>query len=125
MVFEEAVNPKANSNNKAGGTLEDDLEKNPLFSKVQPDGRIKCKAPECKMMVSAQNIARHWNQYHPTLKKNDYQPSLRHLLRMLQAQKQEEEQTKNGNPTKSPSAVNPVTPVEKTKGLRCGNAGCK
>merc|ERR1719510_1363126 len=52
MVFEEAVNPKhdpkANSNNKAGGILDDDLENNPLFSKVQPDGRIKCKAPECK-----------------------------------------------------------------------------
>ena len=72
MVFEEAIKCKASTEKAqalaaavaagsplpADGVLEDELESNPLFSKVQPDGRIACKAPNCSKMVSAQNIAR-------------------------------------------------------------------
>jgi hypothetical protein len=72
MVFEEAIKCKASTEKAqalaaavaagsplpADGILEDELESNPLFSKVQPDGRIACKAPNCSKMVSAQNIAR-------------------------------------------------------------------
>ena len=72
MVFEEAIKCKASTKKAqalaapvaiglpppADGVLEDELESNPLFSKVQPDGRIACKAPNCSKMVSAQNIAR-------------------------------------------------------------------
>ena len=73
MVFEEAIKCKASTEKAqalaaavaagsplpADGVLEDELESNPLFSKVQPDGRIACKAPNCSKMVSAQNIARY------------------------------------------------------------------
>ena len=38
--------------------LIEEVEKNPLFSKIEPDGRIKCKAPDCPISVSAQNIRR-------------------------------------------------------------------
>ncbi len=34
------------------------LESHPLYTRVEPDGRVACKAPECDMRVSAQNIAR-------------------------------------------------------------------
>ena len=88
MVFEEAIKFKAapvavGLPLPADGVLEDELESNPLFSKVQPDGRIACKAPECSKMVSAQNIARHWNHEHPSLKKDDFQPSMRKLIHMI------------------------------------------
>ena len=53
-IFEEASRVK----DKEPDVVEEELEKNPLFSKVEPDGRIKCKAPDCPHLVSAQNIAR-------------------------------------------------------------------
>ena len=56
-IFEKAVT-QSNENNEKLST-DEDIEKHPLFSKVEPDGRIKCKAPDCTHMVSAQNIARY------------------------------------------------------------------
>ena len=38
--------------------LVEEVEKNPLFSKIGPDGRIKCKAPDCTNSVSAKDIER-------------------------------------------------------------------
>lgn len=69
LVFEEAVNASQGqvlNKSQHGGSKPlvltqnqtRELEKNPLFSKVQPDGRVACKAPDCKMTVSAQNISR-------------------------------------------------------------------
>ena len=54
VIFQKAVErkPKKLSSDK-------DIEKHPLFSKMEPDGRIKCKAPECKYLVSPQNISRY------------------------------------------------------------------
>ena len=76
MVFEEAIKCKADNDKAAlaaaaaSGKLVDsplvkavsdniELENSPLYSKVLPDGRIACKAPDCTKMVSAQNIARY------------------------------------------------------------------
>ena len=76
MVFEEAIKCKADNDKAAlaaaaaSGKLADsplvkavsdniELENSPLYSKVLPDGRIACKAPDCTKMVSAQNIARY------------------------------------------------------------------
>ena len=84
MVFEEAIKCKATNDRAAAAAAKtakasevgsaspvadlaaeaaianEELEKNPLFSKVQPDGRVACKAPDCTKMVSAQNIARYY-----------------------------------------------------------------
>ena len=57
QIFEKAVR-KHSKMSPVDDQTDIDLESNPLYSKVEPDGRIKCKAPDCEMMVSAQNIAR-------------------------------------------------------------------
>ena len=38
--------------------LVEEVQKNPLFSKFEPDGRMKCKAPDCPISVPSQNIGR-------------------------------------------------------------------
>jgi len=106
------------------------LESNPLYSKVEPDGRIKCKAPDCEMMVSAQNIARHWHQYHPKLKKDDYQPSLQKLLKILREGSDNPTPTSpviaevkdDKSPTKPMVPKKSLTPNEKRRS--CGQSGC-
>ena len=57
QIFEKAVR-KHSKMSPVDDQTDINLESNPLYSKVEPDGRIKCKAPDCEMMVSAQNIAR-------------------------------------------------------------------
>ena len=51
-IFEEAVRGKPKSK------VETTLENSPLFSKLDKDGRVQCKAPNCNMSASATNIAR-------------------------------------------------------------------
>ena len=106
-IFEEAVRDKPKSK------VETTLENSPLFSKLDKDGRVKCKAPGCDMSASSTNISRyekklvklkrpnaisrisksenllnfrHWIKYHPDLKREDYQPSVRKLLKIIHQQ---------------------------------------
>ena len=51
-IYEEAVRGKSKSK------VETTLENSPLFSKLDKDGRVQCKAPNCNMSASATNIAR-------------------------------------------------------------------
>ena len=144
MVFEEAIKCKASTEKAqalaaavaagsplpADGVLEDELESNPLFSKVQPDGRIACKAPECSKMVSAQNIARHWNHEHPSLKKDDFQPSTRKLIRMIKIDYSESDTPVTSAPKvvpkDIPSALVKSNPPSKSpkKRISCRSSGC-
>ena len=55
-IFENAVSRK---NPEELSSAEKNIEKHPLFSKMEPDGRIKCKAPDCILLVSPQNITRY------------------------------------------------------------------
>ena len=57
QIFEKAV--RKHSKMSPVDDIDINVESSPLYSKVEPDGRIKCKAPDCEMMVSAQNIARY------------------------------------------------------------------
>ena len=144
MLFEEAITVKASTKKAqtlaapvavglplpADGVLEDELESNPLFSKLQPDGRIACKAPECSKMVSAQNIARHWNHEHPSLKKDDFQPSMRKLIRMIKIDHSESDTPVTSAPKvvpkDIPSALVKSNPSSKSpkKRISCRNSGC-
>merc|ERR1711944_134121 len=125
-IFEEASRVK----DKEPDVVEEELEKNPLFSKVEPDGRIKCKAPDCPHLVSAQNIARHWHQYHPKMKKDDYQPSLQKLLKILREGSDNPTPTSpviaevkdDKSPTKPMVPKKSLTPNEKRRS--CGQSGC-
>ena len=124
-IFEEAVRDKPKSK------VETTLENSPLFSKLDKDGRVKCKAPGCDMSASSTNISRyekklvklkrpiaisrisksenllnfrHWIKYHPDLKREDYQPSVRKLLKIM---------------SENPDKVIKSKP-EKPKKLKCG-----
>ena len=73
---------------------------------------------------------RHWHQYHPKLKKDDYQPSLQKLLKILREGSDNPTPTSpviaevkdDKSPTKPMVPKKSLTPNEKRRS--CGQSGC-
>ena len=73
---------------------------------------------------------RHWNQEHPSLKKDDFQPSMRKLIRMIQNDHSESDSPVTPAPKvvpkDTPSALVKSNPPSKSpkKRISCRSSGC-